>query len=92
MLNVCAVPAPLKDMFAESDAEPVMSRAVNGAVLPIPTFPPSIPKTLLAWVRVTSPALKLITAPVARNRSENPVPDCPRYAPSSASGVIPVLA
>ena len=38
MLNVWAVPAPLKDRLAESDADPVTSKAVRGVVLPMPTL------------------------------------------------------
>src|SRR3989344_4219355 len=78
MSKVWAVPAPRKDKLADKEALPVTSKVAKGIVFPIPTLPPSIPKTLAAWVRVTSPALKLITAPEAKNRSENPVPDWPR--------------
>src|SRR3989344_5162548 len=39
MLNVWAVAAPLRERLAERDAEPVISRAVKGVALLMPTLP-----------------------------------------------------
>ena len=66
MLNVCAVPDPLNDRFAEIDAEPVTSRAVNGAVLPMP-ISVALGKLTVAFridaVPVVPPIVRVVAAP-----------------------------
>ncbi len=84
---MCAVPLPLKERFADKDAEPVTSSSANGDVWPPkPTLPPAKVKTLLACVKVTSPLLKLTTEPEARNKSLHIKADVPSAAPSLVVG------
>ena len=65
---------------------------MDNALVKVPVkVAPARVTTLLACVNVASPLSQLITPPSAKNKSLNAVPACPRYAPSFASGTIPVF-
>ena len=66
MSKVWAVAFPLKERLAEREALPVMSRAVKGAVLPMPTLPPGLkiifPVPVLLNVKVVFTGVLIVVA------------------------------